>query len=92
MVNIQDDPLTETLDDLVPLDASNSIIAVPTSVPEAVEDICSALSELDTITSVTLGRQAEEKAVVSQVHREWGACMQRIKGRYTYAGNTGEAH
>lgn len=63
----QDDPLTETLDDLVPLDASNNIVAVPTSIPEAVEDICAALSELDTINGVTLGRQAQEKAVVSQV-------------------------
>ena len=74
----QDDPLTETLDDLVPLDASNSIIAVPTCVPEAVEDICAALSELDAINSVTLGRQAQEKAVVSQVRHCWCVCAAAV--------------
>lgn len=69
---MEEDPLMETLDDLVPLnEGSADVMAVPASVPEEVEDICQALADVPGISNVTLGRQAEEKRVVSQDLELW---------------------
>lgn len=67
---MEDDPLKETLDDLVPVGAAQ-MLSVPASVPEEFEDICQALASVPGVSGVTIGRQAEEKRVVSQDLELW---------------------
>lgn len=38
------------------------------NIPQGVKDICSELEKEEGVDSVVLGRQVEEKRVVSQVH------------------------
>lgn len=64
---MQDDPLTQTLDQLLPADMRDSVVQVPVNIPQGVKDICAELQNEQGIESVFLGRQVEERRVVSQV-------------------------
>ncbi len=64
---VQDDPLTQTLDKLFSVDLRDTVTEVPVNIPQGVKDICSELEKEEGIDSVVLGRQAEERRVVSQV-------------------------
>ena len=55
-----------TLDKLLPADMRDSVIQVPVNIPQGVKDICAELQNEEGITSVFLGRQVEERRVVSQ--------------------------
>lgn len=71
---MQDDPLKETLDKVLPLEGGAGyadIGVVPTTVPAGVEDILNELSKEEGITEVTLGRRVEEKRTVSQDLELW---------------------
>ena len=65
---LQDDPLTQTLDKLFSPELRDKVTEVPVNIPQGVKDICSELEKEEGIESVVLGRQVEEKRVVSQVH------------------------
>lgn len=65
---LQDDPLTQTLDKLFSLELRDKVTEVPVNIPQGVKDICAELEQEEGIESVVLGRQVEEKRVVSQVH------------------------
>lgn len=67
LVLLQDDPLTETLDQLLPANLRDSVVQVPVNIPQGVKDICAELQKEEGIQSVFLGRQVEERRVVSQV-------------------------
>ena len=69
LASVQDDPLNETLDKLFSVQLRDSVTEVPVNVPQGVKDICAELEREEGIDSVVLGRQAEEKRVVSQVHQ-----------------------
>ena len=64
---LQTDPLRETLDKVLPKENRELITEVPVSIPQGVKDICNELESEDGIEYVVLGRQAEERRVVSQV-------------------------
>ena len=55
-----------TLDKLLPADMRDSVIQVPVNIPQGVKDICAELQNEEGIESVFLGRQVEERRVVSQ--------------------------
>lgn len=65
---LQDDPLTQTLDKLFSPELRDKVTEVPVNIPQGVKDICSELEKEEGVDSVVLGRQVEEKRVVSQVH------------------------
>ena len=71
---VQDDPLTQTLDKLFSVDLRDTVTEVPVNIPQGVKDICSELEKEEGIDSVVLGRQAEERRVVSQVKPEVLCC------------------
>ena len=64
---MQDDPLTQTLDKLFSVELRDKVLEVPVNIPQGVKDICAELEKEEGIESVVLGRQAEERRVVSQV-------------------------
>ena len=66
--HLQDDPLTQTLDKLFSPEQRDTVTEVPVNIPQGVKDICAELEKEEGIESVVLGRQVEEKRVVSQVH------------------------
>jgi predicted RNA-binding protein with RPS1 domain len=70
---MEGDPLQETLDNVMPLDAA--AIAdektVPVSIPQGVEDILDELSKEPGVGEVTLGRRVEERRTVSQDLELW---------------------
>ncbi|TVU44098.1 hypothetical protein EJB05_03530 [Eragrostis curvula] len=74
---LEEDPLLETLDKVIPLDADQSPNASATSSPLEIEllpgldGICNELLQEDGITDVQFGRQASEKRVVSQDLELW---------------------
>ena len=59
--------MRQTLDKLFSSELRDSVTEVPVNIPQGVKDICSELEKEDGIDSVVLGRQAEERRVVSQV-------------------------
>lgn len=65
---LQDDPLTQTLDQLFSAESRDQVTEVPVNIPQGVKDICAELEQEEGIESVVLGRQVEEKRVVSQVY------------------------
>eukprot|EP00887_Chlorella_sp_A99_P004813 scaffold4.g4813.t1 len=74
---MQKDPLKETLDVLLPLDAEGGKAAGGGGgggggVPHGVEDILEALRREPGVTSVALGRRVTEKRTVSQARRRVG--------------------
>lgn len=71
---LQEDPLKETLDKVLPLEGGNEyadVGSVPASVPAAVEDILEELSREEGVSGVTLGRRVEERRTVSQDLELW---------------------
>ena len=74
---LEEDPLLETLDKIIPLEPDLSPDAQITSSPAEVEllpgldGICNELLQEDGITDVKFGRQALEKRVVSQDLELW---------------------
>lgn len=71
---LQEDPLKETLDKVMPLEGGNGFAdvgAVPANIPSGVEDILDELSKEDGVREVTLGRCVEEKRTVSQDLELW---------------------
>ncbi|KAL5218361.1 hypothetical protein ABZP36_019045 [Zizania latifolia] len=74
---LEDDPLLETLDKIIPLEADQSPNARITSSPAeadllpGLDGICNELLQEDGITDVKFGRQALEKRVVSQDLELW---------------------
>ena len=52
---------------MLPREDRELITEVPVSIPQGVKDICNELEAEDGIEYVVLGRQAEERRVVSQV-------------------------
>lgn len=73
-VLLQDDPLTQTLDKLFSVDLRDTVTEVPVNIPQGVKDICAELEKEEGIDSVVLGRQAEERRVVSQVKSDVLCC------------------
>ena len=73
-VFVQDDPLTQTLDKLFSVDLRDTVTEVPVNIPQGVKDICSELEKEEGIDSVVLGRQAEDRRVVSQVKPDVLCC------------------
>jgi hypothetical protein len=70
MKRMEEDPLKETLDVVMPIgdgQATASMDEVPTAVPSGVEDILDELSKDAGVKSVTLGRRVKEQRTVSQV-------------------------
>lgn len=71
---MQEDPLKETLDKVLPLENGNAFAdvgSVSASVPGGVEDILDELSKESGIGEVTLGRRVEERRTVSQDLELW---------------------
>lgn len=68
---MEDDPLTQTLDKLFSVELRDKVLEVPVNIPQGVKDICAELEKEDGIESVVLGRQAEERRVVSQDLELW---------------------
>ncbi|DBA82499.1 hypothetical protein WJX79_007278 [Trebouxia sp. C0005] len=68
---MEDDPLTQTLDKLFSVDLRDTVTEVPVNIPQGVKDICAELEKEEGIDSVVLGRQAEERRVVSQDLELW---------------------
>eukprot|EP00890_Picochlorum_soloecismus_P005255 jgi/Picsp_1/5730/NSC_03089-R1_protein len=70
---MEGDPLQETLDNVMPLDAaaSGDEKTVPVSIPQGVEDILDELSKEPGVGEVTLGRRVEERRTVSQDLELW---------------------
>jgi predicted RNA-binding protein with RPS1 domain len=74
---LQEDPLRETLDQVLPLEAGGAggsyadVGSVPATVPSAVEDILDELSREEGVSGVTLGRRVEERRTVSQDLELW---------------------
>jgi predicted RNA-binding protein with RPS1 domain len=72
---LQDDPLRETLDRVLPLEQDGEgyaqVASVPADVPTGVEDILHELSKEDGIVGVTLGRRVQERRTVSQDLELW---------------------
>ena len=54
---MDEDPLKQRLEDVLPLADAEKVIQVPTEIPPAIEAICSALNEQEGISAVSLGRQ-----------------------------------
>lgn len=75
---LQDDPLTQTLDKLFSPELRDTATEVPVNIPQGVKDICAELEKEEGIESVVLGRQVEEKRVVSQVHTECVRNLERV--------------
>lgn len=61
------DPLTETLESVLPAGEQPEFSEVPCDIPQTIEDICSVLKTTGGIEAVNLGRCAREKRAVSQV-------------------------
>lgn len=51
------DPLKQRLEDVLPLAEVEKIMQVPADIPASIEAILTALSEQDGIDDITLGRQ-----------------------------------
>lgn len=72
---LEDDPLKETLDKLLPLSGGREGLAplgsVAADVPTGVEDVLEELAKEEGVTEVTLGRRAEEQRTVSQDLELW---------------------
>eukprot|EP00891_Asterochloris_glomerata_P007752 jgi/Astpho2/7752/Aster-07594 len=68
---METDPLRETLDKVLTKENRELITEVPVSIPQGVKDICNELELEDGIEYVVLGRQAEERRVVSQDLELW---------------------
>jgi len=71
---MQEDPLKETLDKVLPLEGGidwGSLGEVVADVPTGVEDVLTELSKEAGVLEVTLGRRAEEKRTVSQDLELW---------------------
>lgn len=71
---MQEDPLKETLDKVLPLDNKlewGEVGDVPVAIPAGVDDILEELAKLPKVQEVTLGRRAEEKRTVSQDLELW---------------------
>lgn len=51
------DPLKQRLEDVLPLDRAEKLLQVPADIPASIESICNALDEQDGIEGVILGRQ-----------------------------------
>ncbi|KAL3160494.1 hypothetical protein ABBQ32_010805 [Trebouxia sp. C0010 RCD-2024] len=87
---MEDDPLTQTLDKLFSPEMRDTVTEVPVNIPQGVKDICAELEKEEGIESVVLGRQVEEKRVVSQDLELWIA-KERLEDGYnliTRAGRT----
>jgi predicted RNA-binding protein with RPS1 domain len=89
---LQEDPLTETLDNVLPLEGEgNSYMdlgSVPAAVPAAVEDIMAELAREAGVAGVTLGRRVEERRTVSQDLELWMS-REAVAGGYNLAARAG---
>jgi predicted RNA-binding protein with RPS1 domain len=71
---LEEDPLKETLDKLLPLSGTGGFAAVGSvaaDVPTGVEDVLEELAKEEGVTEVNLGRRAEEQRTVSQDLELW---------------------
>jgi len=71
---LEEDPLKETLDKVLPLDNGAgfaNVGAVSASVPTGVEDVLEELAKEDGVVEVNLGRRVEEQRTVSQDLELW---------------------
>ena len=75
---LQEDPLQETLDGMLPLEVGSSGEGEgPVRVPQGVEEVCRELKSEDGITGIWLGRQVIERRTVSQVRS--ALCVQHFE-------------
>lgn len=72
---LEEDPLKETLDNVLPLNREGStyddVESVPASIPQGVDEILEALDREEGVTSISLGRCVQEKRTVSQDLELW---------------------
>ncbi|XP_047071419.1 4-hydroxy-3-methylbut-2-enyl diphosphate reductase [Lolium rigidum] len=92
---LEEDPLLETLDKIIPLDPDLSPDAETTSSPAEIEllpgleGICNELLQEDGITDVKFGRQALEKRVVSQDLELWLSSVPAKDNQYKLLARAG---
>ncbi|GAB4814294.1 hypothetical protein N2152v2_001340 [Parachlorella kessleri] len=84
---LQEDPLRQTLDKVMPLDSAEAKSA-PTSVPSGVEDILDELSKEEGVAQVTLGRQAVSAGTVSQDLELW-LTKEEVPGGFNLVARAG---
>eukprot|EP00884_Botryococcus_braunii_P011796 jgi/Botrbrau1/20617/Bobra.113_1s0043.1 len=84
----EEDPLMETFDSMLPPEEGRVEEMVPTQVPETIEAVCAALAGQSDISSVNLGRQVEEKSVVSQDLELW-ISREEVEGGYALVARAG---
>ena len=61
------DPLKQRLEDVLPLDKADKVLQVPADIPASIEAICTALSNQDGIEGVTLGRQVGQHPALNAI-------------------------
>ncbi|KAL5684340.1 hypothetical protein ACJX0J_010725, partial [Zea mays] len=90
---LEEDPLLETLDKVIPLEADQSPnrMMSPSEVEllPGLDGICNELLQEDGITDVQFGRQALEKRVVSQDLELWISNVQAKDNRFTLLARAG---
>lgn len=92
---LEEDPLLETLDKIIPLEPDLSPDAEATSSPPEIEllpgldGICNELLQEDGITDVRFGRQALEKRVVSQDLELWLSSVPAKDNQYKLLARAG---
>lgn len=67
---MENDPLLENLDGLLPLDTS-SVASVPTNLPAAIEDLCAALANEPGVEGVDIGRQVNADSCADPARFCW---------------------
>jgi len=90
---MQEDPLKETFDKVLPLDNKlewGEVGDVPVAIPAGVDDILEELSNLPKVQEVTLGRRAEEKRTVSQDLELW-ISRDAVADGFNLVARTGKA-
>lgn len=86
---MQEDPLRETLDRVLPPQAEGEApSSVPASMPSGVEDILDELAKEAGVSSVALGRRAEERRTVSQDLELW-ISKEVVAGGYNLLARAG---
>ncbi|CAN6321977.1 unnamed protein product [Urochloa humidicola] len=90
---LEEDPLLETLDKVIPLEADQSAdrIMSPSEVEllPGLDGICNELLQEDGITDVQFGRQALEKRVVSQDLELWLSNVPAKDNKFTLLARAG---
>ena len=68
------DPLKQKLEDVLPLDHVDKLMQVPAVIPASIEAVCAALTEQEGVEGVTLGRQVGLAASRPSLSVGWLTC------------------